>query len=124
MIWCIDCKLSYIGYVGLGFTELDICYRLIILLIKCLNINRIENIDFEKCFEKYVVVKWFYSGKVFVKKGKFKFFLVYWVCVFGKYLILEYFVIEKGFDFFVKVGRYKEGFLYFMVRYFRIGLNV
>ncbi|XP_068747513.1 uncharacterized protein [Montipora capricornis] len=123
LIWCTDCKSSHTGHAGSGFTESDICHRLIISLIKCSNTSRTENIDFEKCLEKYAAAKWFHSGKVPVKKGKFKFPLVHWACVLGKYLILEYLVTEKGFDLSVKVGRHKEGPLHSMVRHLRTGLN-
>lgn len=100
------------------------CHELIISLIKCSNTNEMENVDFEKCVDKYAAAKWFRTGRIPSKRGsKLRFPLVHWVCILGKYRILEYLVNEKGFDLSVKVVKNKEGPLYSMVRHLSSGMN-
>lgn len=74
-------------------------------MIKCVNNVEIEKIEFKKVLDKFVKIKWFRGDCVFDKNDKIRFLLIYWVCMFGKYKVLEYFVSEKGFEFIVKVGK-------------------
>jgi len=119
-VWCTDC---YTESRWTGFTIPDVRHELIILLIKCSNTNKVDNIDFEKCLDKYAAAKWFRTGCVPARRGKFRFPLVHWACILGKYKILEFLVNEKGLDLSVKVRKNKEGPLYSMVRHLSSGLN-
>lgn len=121
--WCTDCSPLCSESRRTGFTVPDVRHKLIISLIKCSNTHRIENIDFEKCLDKYSASKWFHTGCVPTRKAKFNFPLVHWACILGKYKVLEYLITEKGFDLSVKVGRNKEGPLYSMVRHLSSGFN-
>lgn len=121
--WCIACSPLKAEQQQAGFTVLDVRHQLIMSLIKCSNTSEEVDIDFHKCLDKYAASKWLRTGCVPMRKGKFNLPLVHWVCILGKYRVLEYLVTEKGFDLSVKVGRNKEGPLYSMARHLGRGLN-
>lgn len=74
------------------------------VFVNLLDIIEVEKIDFKKFLDKFIKIKWIYIDCVLEKNKEICFFLVYWVCIFGKYKLLGYFISECGFIFIVKGG--------------------
>lgn len=121
--WCIDCTPLCTESRWSGITFPEVHHDLILSLMTCSNTYEIENTDFKKCLDKYATKKWLHSGCVASRRGKPRLPLVHWVCILGKYRILEYLVKEKGFNLSLKIGRNKEGPLHSMIRHLSSSLN-
>ena len=119
----MDCSPSSSESCWSGFTFSEGHHEIIASLMKCSNTEEQGNADFKQCLDKHLAKKWLHSSCVPSKKGKPRFPLIHWVCILGKYRVLEYLVKEKGFDLSKKIGRNKDGPLHSMIRYLGSSLN-
>ena len=97
-------------------------HELIMTLADYSNTDDLEKTNFKKSFDKFKRTKWIRKNYVPEKDEKIHFPLVHWVCILGKYKLLEFLISECGFDITVKVGVSKQGPLHSAIRYLAEGL--